>query len=91
MINTDVITIHLKAFATASNPVSTGPNITHKDFQQDAAALGNDDTTSQASGNTRIARDTGDDGSQKRDYIAHLRILERQTEKYGEKLRRRSL
>lgn len=91
MINTDFIKLHLKAFGTASNPVSTGQATTHKDFQQDAASPGKDDTPSKASVELRTARDTGDEKPYKSDYIAHLQILERQTERYAEKLRRRSL
>lgn len=91
MINTDLIKLHLKAFGTGSNPVSTGQNTTHKDFQQDAATPGKDDTPSKASGELRTARDIGDERSHKFDYIAHLQTVERQTEGYAEKLRRRSL
>lgn len=91
MINTDLIKLHLKAFGTASNPVSTGQETTHKDFQQDAATLKREDTPSKASDEFRTARDTRDERSHKFDYIAHLQILERQTEGYAEKLRRRSL
>lgn len=91
MINTDLIRLHLKAFGTISDTVSTGQDTTHKDIQQDAATLGKDDTSSKASDEPRTARDTGDEKAHKFDCIAHLQILERQTESNAEKLRRRSL